>query len=703
MTLAGVLVAGLAGLLAQLPVPAGPLAPSFLRTTADAPLTGLANVDGCASCHGEVEAMWSASAHAAASFSNPIYRAGVDVLRTARGDRATRFCGGCHDLALITEGAMDTLPRPEDPRAHTGVTCRACHSIQAVTVDGNGSIALDPSPIPIPVDGDPASIARHKARVAPPALRDAAFCTGCHRAFLDAGSGNTSFLIGQDDATPWARSVYAGSTLDQVDDEAIAEQRCQDCHMPDEAITGTDPAAKDGKLRSHRALGAHTWLAAMRNDPATAARVRAFLTGAASIDIARAITPRGTTLLPEGADLRAGEPVTVDVVVRNRRAGHRFPGGVADAQDVWIEVAVTDARGTLVASSGLAHRATGRDPSVHRLKVEQVGADARPRRARETHEFRAVAWNHTLAPRDAAVVPYALAIPADAVAPFAITARLLHRTRGIETQDLACAATKTPRGRAFAAASRARGVAVLDACAPQPITVIDERTIVAGAGWEIAQRAADVAHPPRARWQRLYDHGLAWTHAVQERIATARPSLEAALVADAGATPRGRAAVLALLAKIAAREGRPDDTFALAAQAELLLPGHPALAALRGEALALTWRWVAAIPHLVRAAAAAPRDDRAQTALATALASANRPAEALAAARRGLALTPRDHDLLRVQALSLRALGAPAALVEEATQAWLAVRPTDDVPGLRGRCQKLDPGCARERVPVHTH
>lgn len=217
------LIVGLAGLLAHLPVPAGPWAPSFLRTTDDAPMSGLANIDGCASCHGEVEAMWGASAHAAASFSNPIYRAGVDLLRTARGDRPTRFCGGCHDLALITEGAMDTLPRPEDPRAHTGVTCRACHSIKAVGVDGNGSIELDPSPIPIPTEGDLASIARHRARVAPPALRDATFCTGCHRAFLDAGSGNASFLIGQDDATPWARSVYAGSRLDQVDDEEIAD------------------------------------------------------------------------------------------------------------------------------------------------------------------------------------------------------------------------------------------------------------------------------------------------------------------------------------------------------------------------------------------------------------------------------------------------------------------------------------------------
>ena len=44
--------------------------------------------------------------------------------------------------------------------------------------------------------------------------------------------------------------------------------------------------------------------------------------------------------------------IVLDVVMRSLRVGHRFPGGVMDAQDAWIEVTVHDARGKLVAEAG---------------------------------------------------------------------------------------------------------------------------------------------------------------------------------------------------------------------------------------------------------------------------------------------------------------------------------------------------------------
>ena len=55
---------------------------------------------------------------------------------------ASRFCAGCHDVALLIDGAMSGDVAPADPRGHGGITCRVCHGIESVHPDGNGSYEL---------------------------------------------------------------------------------------------------------------------------------------------------------------------------------------------------------------------------------------------------------------------------------------------------------------------------------------------------------------------------------------------------------------------------------------------------------------------------------------------------------------------------------------------------------------------------------
>ena len=54
-----------------------------------------------------------------------------------------------------------------------------------------------------------------------------------------------------------------------------------------------DPAAKNGVISSHRFLGGHTWLAAMRKDQTTLRATQKFLRGVASIDIASVRDDKG--------------------------------------------------------------------------------------------------------------------------------------------------------------------------------------------------------------------------------------------------------------------------------------------------------------------------------------------------------------------------------------------------------------------------
>jgi tetratricopeptide (TPR) repeat protein len=207
-------------------------------------------------------------------------------------------------------------------------------------------------------------------------------------------------------------------------------------------------------------------------------------------------------------------------------------------------------------------------------------------------------------------------------------------------------------------------------------------------------------------WRQHFAHALGLGHTDTERLDQARAAYEAALAAlpaDPAAGAHERAAVLAGLGQIVGKQGRLDDALARFAEAEALWPDHPAIGYLRGEAYAGVWRWGQAAPLLAAAAARAPRDDLAWSRAATAYQSLGQPILALEAAQRGLAAQPRSADLLRIQALALALLRAPAAIANAALEAWAVRHPADDSPRYRSMCQKRDPGCVRERNPVHVH
>jgi tetratricopeptide (TPR) repeat protein len=692
-------IAAFLALQAVLPRAEGPFSPAQMEVSSPVQGAVLAEVETCAQCHADVVSQWRTSAHAVASFNNPIYRAVVDGFRSEAGAPTSKFCGGCHDLALMVDGAMDRAVEPTDNRAHAGITCRTCHSIVHSRPDGNGSYTLTAAAIPIPAKDDAAGIAAHIARVAPPELRSFGMCAGCHRAFLDRTTGNTHHLIGQDDVTPWQRSVYAGSDLHLVDEELPA-QDCRGCHMPSEEAVLGDLAATNGKVSSHRFLGAHTWLAAIRGDQATLARTQSFLKGAASIDIAAIGRPDGSRALPaDGAEVTPGERLMLDVVLRNRHVGHRFPGGVMDAQDTWVEVTVADARGAVLAEAGTEQEASGEDPTAHRLRSVMADENGMPVLERQTNRFRAGVYNHTLGPRETMVVQYAFTVPAaldEAALPLSVTARLRHRTRGLPLQRVACEASRSARGHAFRSV-QARSD--LDACIAQPITDVDEAVVWIGAGWE-----AHAASHPLKEWQRLYEHGLGWLRAVQERADEARPSLMAALsLVEQDGTDLERAMVLSALGMLGAREGRTDEAMAWLARAEQFAPMHPAIAYLRGLAHAEVWRWPLAAQWQNEALPFAGYDDRFFLDLALARGSSGDDAGALEATTLGLTVQPRDADMLRIQALSLASLGAPASVVANAEDAYARVLVADMVPRVRAKCSAKVPGCAEERNPVHVH
>ncbi len=184
-------------------------------------------------------------------------------------------------------------------------------------------------------------------------------------------------------------------------------QKCADCHMP--LVASNDPAAKNGKVHSHRFPAANTALPFVNHDAVQLKAVQDFLRdGQISVDVfgivrdAEAPAPRrrprrrpateprlaehvrGRRRVDElrrrrrtssrrrpkcsrrstrsTRSVRRGDSVRVEVVVRTRKVGHFFPGGTVDAFDVWVELEAVDDKGRDAAPQrrGGGRRARGR-------------------------------------------------------------------------------------------------------------------------------------------------------------------------------------------------------------------------------------------------------------------------------------------------------------------------------------------------------
>ena len=570
--------------------------------------------------------------------------------------------------------------------------------ISRVAPDGNGSYTLAGGQVPDPSPREPGSLEQHKAGFAMSPLRSVSLCGSCHRGFLHPDLGVKQLIAGGDVITPHLSSGYAGNRLTRLDDP-VDENDCIGCHMPKVEATEGDLAADGGMVASHRFLGANTWMAAMRSDDVQLEALKEQLRDIVSIDVAAVTLSGAGRFLPaDGAPVSAGDRAVFDVVVRNLKVGHLFPGAALDVQDTWIEVDVRDRSGRAMAEAGQRHERSGRDPTAHVLSAWMVDSQGRRLRRREFHRFDSVVKNLAIGPRDAVAVRYALHVPDNLppeALPLTVTATVRHRRSGLELQELACDVARSGRGRAFARATRRMGRDAMDPCTDQPVVDIARTRIAVGEGSVVSDDAA-------SDWRRSYELGLALTHQVQEHLDEATESLLVALeLASENATAAERAMVQAALARVAAHQGRTAEALAWIDKAEVGAPGHPALAALRGEALARVWRWQQAVQPLREAAESAPGDVRAWTRLATALGSSLRDREALEAAQVGLSLWPQKPELLRAQALALQGLGHSQA--ESAMEAYLVHRGHDDPSAVRMACARGDEDCARERLPVHVH
>jgi len=660
-----------------LPTESSGFGPSLTKLSTAAPydLNVHKEVNACTECHATIAEEWNDSVHALASMSNPFYRLAFDDFTEKSGVEKLPFCGGCHDPALLYDGALKQPIDGASERAHVGISCNTCHGIEAVTADGNASYTLNTTPIPVPKDGDPQSLKDHLARVGMAPLRTNDLCVSCHRGFMSPETGHEVVISGLDEWGPFRGSAYNGNPTVRITD--VEKTNCVGCHMP---------VMPDGH-NSHRFPGGHSTLAAMTS-PAQLEAVRTLVENAATIDIPSYGV--GKIEKQDWKGMKPGQTLWFDVVVHNKNVGHTFPGGAQDLRDTWVEVEVQDKNGKAIAVAGAAQEESDKDPSAYVLQAFMVNEDGERIGNHSVHSFRTPAYKHGISPKDSAVVRYTWTLPEGGAAPVSIRAKLRHRRLTKSFQNATCEHTKRAADEAFRkGALEFRGFKG-DPCAPQPVLEIDAVQISLGVPTK--------SETPE--WVRQYQRGQGLAHHVSESLDEASASfLETLDLLGPEGDARSRAKTHFELGRVYGRQGRVQDAMDQYAKAEKLVGEHAAIQFGRGDANHRVFRFDEAVKWYKKASALVD-DDRIWRELAIAAGSMADPETTYEAARRGLIIEPRDAHLLRNQMLALKKLSTKQERLEGAHKAFLEFKRDEQAPNIHDECASKSDECRAGRIPV---
>lgn len=438
--------------------------------------------DSCKRCHQDIYNQWYSSAHHFSSFNNQWYRKSVEYMQDTVGTRPSKWCGGCHDPAVLYSGMMDTPIKQivHTPEAQAGLGCMMCHSIAKVkSTMGQGDFYLEyPKLHELAATKNPMARMLHDflVKLNPEPHRrvflkpfmhnqSAEFCASCHKVHLDVPVNHYRWIRGFNEYDNWQASAVSGQGARSFYYPPKPAQ-CADCHMP--LTPSQDQGNIAGFVHSHRFPAANTALPTANQDSEQLKVTENFLkNNILSVDIF-ALSPASTPLKPgatrssqlsttfavgEEAEanlapatlaeatpviaplnrvqpaLRRGDTIRVDVVVRTRKIGHFFPGGTVDAYDTWLELKAADDRGQTIFWSGMVEDG-GKGPvekGAHFYRSLQVDGHGNPINKRNAWATRAVVYVRLIPPSAADTVHYRLHIPDNASGKITLHARLCYR------------------------------------------------------------------------------------------------------------------------------------------------------------------------------------------------------------------------------------------------------------------------------------
>ncbi len=379
----------------------------------------------CGHCHQEAHMQWRQSAHAN-SFRAPWYKKNVNLLMTTKGNEYARHCEGCHNPIALTSGSITKGVSQKRPTDDDGITCSVCHSIQSVDRRGTGSYVLAQPAVLVDEAGKPiygkvsdadilAHLDRHSKAVMKPFYRTTDFCGACHKAALPKQLNDYKWQRAIFLSDEWQNSSFAKqSPLPFYVKPAVST--CQTCHMTREALSLPDPGAKEGKLASHRWLGANTLLPTYYNYPDQLQKTTAFLQNAVfNVDLFALETGKDSELVaPLGTKpftLHGGDPVTVSVVIQNKGAAHSHVPEQRDMYESWVQFTVKGPDGKTIMDSGFLKPSGDLDERAHSFTNRLINKEGTLNDLHQVWQNRVLAYNNTIQSGRSQIVRYQFKVP----------------------------------------------------------------------------------------------------------------------------------------------------------------------------------------------------------------------------------------------------------------------------------------------------
>jgi tetratricopeptide (TPR) repeat protein len=601
------------------------------------------------------------------------------------------------------------MDEPIDRRsveAQAGLTCLACHGISTLhDRTGNGNYVLRASTPELYVFSDAtepgvrrrlhdaalrARPEAHRAAMVSKVARQPEFCGSCHKVSLRDPLNDYRWLRGQNEFDTWENS---GVSREGAQTFYLPPNRrvCQDCHMPPEPAPKGDLAAVDGQVRSHRFLAANTALSFIRGDTSTLRRVEEFLQDEiVSVDVFgwHAVDGRRVErALGDRITVRPGLEIELDIVVRNRGAGHSFPGGTLDSNEGWLDVRLLDESGVVVARSGGLDQDGHLDPGAHVYRALFVDTAGRAIDRRNPQDIRALVFVNAVGPGTANLAHYRLKVPGRP-GRYTLDARL--RWRKFNRAYSEFVFSMVPE--AFPGHSSAPAL---------PVTTVARTElrleVAADAGAASPEHVAGGA-PSEAddlRWLRWNDFGIASIREGRTRAAAEAFAQVSALAPDRPDGPIN-------MARVALAEGDVQEALNYVGEAERRAPEDARISWIRAEAHLREGEYGAAAAAYRRTLASFPRHRASLLGLARSLYLDGRLDAALGSLDELLAIDAEARPAWYHRMLVLRALGR----TEEADEAEAMVEyfRVDEAAGrLTRRLRSENPGVNAMTQDVRTH
>lgn len=749
--------------------PRGPFFPSSAETNVGGPVPSnfFMKSEDCARCHRDIYDQWNASAHHFASFNNQWYRKSIEYMQDTVGTKPSKWCAGCHDHAVLFAGKFDRPIREQidTPESQVGLACTSCHSIVHVKgTTGQGDFTIEYPPLhDLAASDNPVLRAGHDylLRLDPvPHKRTflksfhteqtPEFCAACHKVHLDVPVNSYRWIRGFNEYDNWQASGVSGEGARSFY-YPPKPQGCADCHMP--LVPSQDPAARDGKVHSHRFPAANTALPFVNRDADQLEVTQAFLrSGVVTVDVfgivpgegvaagagrgAPGQEPRLSSSFAQGeesmalgvapaelraaaeviapldkvdAALRRGDSARLDVVVRTRKVGHFFPGGTVDAFDVWVELEVVDSLGRKIFHSGLVEDG-GKgpvEPGAHFYRSLQLDGRGNPINKRNAWSTRSVAYVRLIAPGSADTVHYRLRIPEDCGDRITVKAKLNYRKFAWWNTQWAFAGVRDPAhrdysvtkdhddGRWLFSGDTSRVSGKTKAIPDIPITVMAEasaqlRVLPSGAPPPRTAPLQDAS--VRERWN---DYGIGLL--MQGDIKGA----EAAFLAVTRMEP-GYADGWVNVGRARLTEGNLAGAEQAVRKALELDPGLAKTHFFLGTALKQSGRYDEALPHLRKAAALYPRDRVVRNQIGRLLFLKRRYPEAIEELKRVLAIDPEDLQAHYNLMLSYQGVG-DSEMAKKHEALYRRFKADESAQTITGPYRQLHPDDNNERQAVHEH